>query len=37
MFFTAANLYGELAWELRDLPCGMFGKHLATRLWELDG
>ena len=20
MFFTAANLYGELAWDLRDLP-----------------
>ena len=37
MFFTAANLYGELVWELRNLPCEMFGKQLAARLWELDG
>ena len=37
MFFTAANLYGELAWDLRDLPCGVFGKQLAARLWELGG
>ena len=37
MFFTAANLYGELAWDLRDLPCGVFGKQFATRLWELGG
>ena len=37
MFFTAANLYGELAWDFRDLPCGVFGKRLAARLWELGG
>ena len=37
MFFTAANLYGELAWEFLDFLCGMFGKQLAARLWELDG
>ena len=37
MFFTAANLYGELAWHLWDHPRGVFGKRLAARLWELDG
>ena len=37
MFFTAANLCGELAWDLRELPCGVFGKQLAARLWELGG
>ena len=37
MFFIVTNLYGELVWDLRDLPCGVFGKQLVARLWELDG
>ena len=37
MFFIVANLYGELVWDLCDLPCGVFRKQLATRMWELDG
>ena len=36
MFYIACNLFGELAWDLKELPCGFFRRQLATRLWGLD-
>ena len=37
MFNIACNLFGELAWDLRDLSDRVFCGQLAARLWELDG
>ena len=37
MFYIACNLFSELAWDLQDLPRGVFRRQLAARLWGLDG
>ena len=37
MFNIACNLFGELAYDLRDLSDRGFRGQLAARLWELDG
>ena len=36
MFCIACDLFGELAWDLQDLPRGVFWRQLGARLWRLD-